>query len=162
MFTELMQDTKDYILSQGKVEFSPAVKWKAISTVLLYLRYEMNFVYHTGQKDELGRFLLTLKKGCSYKMAHVEFTAKCGNALKMFMLELITKTAIKEAEINDSDQLELECDDPLIVDVFLRYNFKIRKIDQLPTYKPLWNGTKEITQVNEHPLSSMALGMGTL
>jgi len=159
MFIEVTPETKEFILSQGEVEFNPAIKWKSVSTDISYLRYDMFFVYTDGGKDELGKFYLTLRKGLCYEMTAVELTAKCGKALQMFMLELMVKAAIKEAKLAGAIRLEIECNHPLVAYAFLTCNLKIEKFDQVSTNRPLWKGSKKIEQ---HPLSSMARGLGSL
>lgn len=162
MFIEVTPETREYVLSQGEVEFSPAVKWKAQGTDVLHKRYDITFVYPDGKKDELGKFYLTLREDYCYEMTYVELTTECGKPLQMFMLELIMKTAIKEAKTSGVGRLDIECNHAFAPDAFLTCHFKVERLDIVSPGKTIWKGSKEIAQDKQHPLVNFAKGMGSL
>lgn len=162
MFYETLPKTKEYILSQGEIEFVPAVKWKNASVLELCMKHEIVFRHTDGQVDDLGSFYLTLKNGFLYEMAKVEFATRCGRGLKLFMFELILKCAIREAALAGSSSLVIECDDPLIAEAFLTCRFKVEILEPATKSRPVYRGKKELAQERVDPLVNFTMGYGSL
>ena len=142
MFNEVRPNFKEYILNQGEIEFFPVVKFAMSHVLTTSIRHDAVFIYHKGGKDRLGEFYLTLAEGI-YEMTHFEFIAGCGPGLKLFMLELILKFAIKDAALNKCSYVVIECAEPLITDALMTCHFSITKPDgQLISGKPVYRGIK--------------------
>ena len=142
MFSEVKPKFKEYILSQGEIEFFPLVKFMMAHVLTASVKHDAVFIYHKGGRDRLGEFYLTLAEGI-YEMTCFRFVGSCGPGLKLFMLELILKSAIKDAAFNKCSYVMIECAEPLMTDALMACHFSITKLDdQEIDGKPVYRGIK--------------------
>lgn len=128
MFQEFSPKMREHIISTGEVEFIADMKCHSANLMTSYMKHRIIFRYYeSGEADEVGDFYLTLQNGHRYEMARLRITANIGQALKLFMMELILKAAIKEAQQANVFDVVVDCTEKLIADAFLTCRFSIER-----------------------------------
>jgi hypothetical protein len=159
MFKEFSSEMKEQILSKGEIVFEPTIKSNGSAALSSYVRHTILFRYLSGDEDEIGSFYLTIQDGYHYEMNRLEITPNIGQALKLFMLELILKTAMKEASISNASSVRAVCSEPLALDAFLTCRFEIDRFESsVKGRDDIFCGRKVLKRSETHPLVKMASG----
>lgn len=145
-----------YTINEGKkkflgrvvyVVFEPKTQWEIDNKVINRCKHSIKlFRRKSNFSTTLGEFDMTAIIGDELELENLEFGVEYEPKAKIYFCHMIVEEAIEQAQHICADRLVIETLDPMFVEAFLEYGFKIRTLVFITSRKTVYRATKEIEE----------------
>ena len=135
----------EFLNKIGYVVFEPTSTWEIDNSIVNRCEHSIKFFRNNSKfRATMGRFEMIAIISEELELGGLEFTTKYVPDLKIHFCYMIVKHAIIQAKSIDAKRLIMDTSDPMFLEVFLDYGFKIRTMSVIVDQEITYSATKEM------------------